>query len=149
MAEVIDKPSKLADQLAPLKEPNSRPKARWEIDMMFYSAERNFRGRALIAFDGAERVISQRVDMTVSNEGAATGGKMPVDVEGLVSGSDLAVDIHMLDAPFRHNGFKAKARRTLDGDAYEGRYFMECVNPQTCDCEGMEGPFALRRVSGS
>ena len=147
MVEVIDKPSKPVDQLAPLKEPRSRPHGRWEIDMMFHGAGRRFRGRAVIDFDGAERVISQRVAMVVSHEGAISGGRMEVDVEGLVTGGDITVDVYILDAPFRHNGFKAVGRRTLDGEAYEGRYSMECVNPETCGCGGMEGPFALRRLS--
>jgi len=116
--------------------------------MTFKGGGQSFKGAAFIDFDGADRIISQRVDMTITRAGVLSGGTMPVDVEGLVTGHDLTMDVYILDAPFRHNGFKATAQRTLDGEAYEGRYTMECVNPDTCDCDGMEGPFALRKVTG-
>lgn len=147
MAEVIDKFRQQDDQLATLRQPQEKPQGRWRIDMTFKGGGQSFKGVAFIDFDGADRIISQRVEMTISRVGVLSGGKMPVDVEGLAAGEDITVDIYILDAPFRHNGFKATGRRTLDGGAFEGRYTMECVNPETCGCDGMEGPFALRRIA--
>ncbi len=148
MTEVIEKTRRPDDPLATLREPQDKPQGRWRIDMTFKGGGQSFKGAAFIDFGGADRIISQRVEMTISRIGVLSGGQMPVDVEGLVNGPDLTLDIYILDAPFRHNGFKATAQQTVNGSAYEGRYTIECVNPDTCDCDGMDGPFLMSRIEG-
>ena len=120
---------------------------RWEIrlEVLLKSSGREVTMKAVADFVRLGQQFSGQT-MVVYWMGEQGGPGFDADVEGELSDSDVHLELNMQQGELRQAPFLCTGTAVAEGQRYEGRWHMPCLDPVDCGCDGDDGDFSLTRT---
>ena len=101
--------------------------------------------KAIVDFVRIGGFFNGRTSMAYMN-GDTELTRVPADIDGELTATEALLDVHMHEGALKGVPFQCSGDARLDGNQYEGKWHMPCLDPVGCGCDGDSGAFWLTRI---
>ena len=129
-----------------LPESAPSPQRQWELVVSIELDSGPMLAKTMLKSITGTGLFSEQANMVFVQDNKSSSGTH-VDVEGDVWPETAQFHIHIQDTETRLRAFYCSGTALRANEAYEGEWTLPCLEPETCDCGGMTGPFTLTALS--